>query len=123
MQETHVGRGLLEMLLGMELVDRLGGNGGRVQVRGVKSSGSASLTQLGLGDLEVPDRGSACGPSSAENLVCLTVQPSKVRGGGIGGEQKNGFLINEHDMFSSHEHEPPGGPMSPPPLVFKAVLR
>lgn len=93
MQSTLVGLDLLEVLLGVDLVQLLGGHGGGVQVDDVERSGETLLAlRLGLGQLEVEDGGSASGPSRAEDALFLTVQQTKVGGGWVGGEEKDGFL-------------------------------
>jgi len=92
-ERTLVDRSLLVSLLGVDLVDGLGGDGGGVQVDSAERSRSTLLAGgLLLGDLVVLHGGSAGGPSGAKDLVGFAVQVSKVRGGGINREEKDGFL-------------------------------
>lgn len=90
---TLIGGSLLESLLGVNLVQLLGGDGGGVHVDDVERGRQTCLAlRLGLGHLEVEDRGSTGGPSRAEHALFLTVQLTKVGGGGVGGEEEDGFL-------------------------------
>lgn len=93
MESTLVDGGLLVGLLAVDIVDNLGGNGGRVQVNSVKGSRGALLAGgTLLGDLEVVHGRGAGRPDGAKDLVGLAVQVSEVRRGRVGGEQKDGFL-------------------------------
>ena len=79
MESTLVEGGLLVGLLGVDLVDGLGGDGGGVQVNVVeRSRGTLLANRWLLGDLVVLDGGSAGGPGGAQDLVGLTVQVSEV---------------------------------------------
>lgn len=79
-ESTLVGGELLVVLLGVNLVDSLGGDGGSVQVQVVERSGGALLASgLLLGKLVVHDGGSAGRPGGAEHLVRLAVQITEVR--------------------------------------------
>lgn len=92
-QSALVGLDLLEVLLGVNLVQLLGGNGGGVHVNDVERSGETLLTLgLSLWHLEVEDGGSASGPGRAKDALFLTVQQTKVRGGWVGREEEDGFL-------------------------------
>jgi hypothetical protein len=86
-----VSRLLLVGLLGVNLVDRLGGYSCRVEEDSVEGGGRALLADLSR-DLEVPDGRSTGRPGGAEDLVRFTVQVTKVGRGRISREQKNGFL-------------------------------
>lgn len=91
MEDTLVRRDLLVGLLGVDLVDGLGGDGGGVQVDGAEGSRGA-LAGLLLGNLVVLNGRRAGGPGGAENLVGLAVQVSEMGGGRVGREEKDGFL-------------------------------
>lgn len=91
---TLVGLDLLVGLLGVNLVQLLGGDGGGVHVDNVERSGETLLTLgLGLGQFEVEDGGGTGGPGGAENALFLTVQQTKVGGSRVGREEKDGFLV------------------------------
>lgn len=93
MESTFICGNLLELLLGVNLVELLWGHSGGVHVKDVQGSGEALLVDgLSLGNLVVVDGGSAGGPGGAENALRLAVQQTKVGGGGVGGEEKDGFL-------------------------------
>lgn len=93
-ERTLVRRNLLIGLLGVNLVDSLGSDGGRVEVDGAEGSESALLaSRLFLGDLVVLHGWGAGGPGGAQNLVGFAVQVSEVRGGGVSREEEDGFLV------------------------------
>lgn len=91
-QSALVSGNILVGLLGMDLVDVLGGNSGLIQMNDMERSRRALSSLLGLRDLEVPNAGCACNPSGAKNLVGLAVQVTKIRRGRVDREQQNGFL-------------------------------
>lgn len=98
-QGTLVSRNLLEVLLGVDLVELLRSNGGGVHVDEVERSGQALFTfRLSLGDLVVEDGGSTGGPDGTENALFLAVQQTKVRGGWVGSEEEGGFLHCEDEI-------------------------
>lgn len=93
MHGALVGGHLLEVLLGVDLVEFLGSHGGGVHVDDVERSGQALLALgLGLGHLVVENGRGAGGPGSAEDALVLAVQQTEVRGGRVGGEKEDGFL-------------------------------
>jgi len=68
-------RDLLEVPLGVDLIQLLGGDGGGVHVDNVQRNGQTPLAfGQGLGDLVVIDGGSAGRPGGAENAVFFAVQ-------------------------------------------------
>jgi hypothetical protein len=82
----------------VNLVKLLGRDGGAVHVEDVERGRQALLALgLGLGQLEVVDRGGAGGPGRAENALLLTVQQTKVGGGRVGSEEESRFLANRDD--------------------------
>lgn len=100
-QGTLVGGLLLEVLLGVDLVEFLRCHGGGVHVDDVEGSGQALMALgLGLGDLEVVDGGGAGGPGCAENALVLAIQHAEVRGGRVGGEKEDGFLDCADEMLN-----------------------
>lgn len=64
-----IGGSVLVVLLGMDLVDCLRGDCGRVHVDDVQRSRWALLGGLSLWNLEVPDGWSTSGPGGTEKLV------------------------------------------------------
>ena len=88
--------GILVDLLGVDLVEVLGGDGGGVHIDDMQWGGQTLLAlRLGLGDLVVVDGGSTGGPGSTKNAVVLTVQQTEVGGSRIGREEKDGFLDDD----------------------------
>lgn len=80
MESALVDGDILVGLLGVDLVDGLGGNGGGVQVDVAEGSrGTLLANSRLLGDLVVLNGGSAGGPGGAQDLVGLAVQVSKLR--------------------------------------------
>lgn len=93
MHSTLIQRALLIVLLGVDLVQLLGSNGGGVRVDDVQRSGWALFTfGLRLGDLVVVDGRGAAGPDGAENAVLFAVQQSKVGGSSVRREKEDRFL-------------------------------
>lgn len=98
MEGTLVGVNLFESLLGVNLVKLLGCDGGAVYVDDVERGGQALLALgLGLRQLEVVDGGGTGRPGRAEDPLLLTVQETKVGGGGIGSEEESRFLANRDE--------------------------
>lgn len=108
MHGTLVNGNILVSLLGVDLVDGVGGNGGRVQTDDVKRSLRALGSLLGLGDLEVPKARCASDPGRAENLVGFAVQVTEIGRGRVSGKQEDGFLINQRfsDFYSRNDVAP-----------------
>jgi hypothetical protein len=73
-ESTLVERGLLIGLLGVDIVDNLGGNSGGVQVDSAEGSRGALLAGgTLLGNLVVVDGGGASRPDGAKDLVGLAI--------------------------------------------------
>jgi hypothetical protein len=94
---TLVSGNILVGLLGVDLVDGVGGNSGRVQADDVKRGLGALGSLLGLGDLEVPKARCAGDPGRAENLVGLAVQVTEIGRGRVGREQEDGLLMTQRE--------------------------
>lgn len=92
-EEALVGRALSVLLLGVDLVQILSGNGGGIHVDKVEVGRETLFALwLGLGNLEVVDGGRAGGPGRAQDALLLAVQQTEVRRGGVGREEEDGFL-------------------------------
>lgn len=83
---------ILVGLLGVDLVESVGGNRGGVQADDVERRLGAFGAILCLRDLEIPNTGDTGHPGRAQNRVRLAVQGCQVGGGRVCGKQKNGFL-------------------------------
>lgn len=94
---TRVRGDLLVLLLGVDLVDGIRGDIGRVQPHGVKIDDGMILSKARLGDFEVVDGRATSGPHGAEDLVRFTVEISQIGRGRVSRQEKDGLLSREKE--------------------------